>query len=70
MPIHIPVEDYGASVAEAIIKVNNALDKLPLTDRAIVVLIHDYDKSLTITDATRALEVIRDLKRYYVKDAK
>ena len=68
MVIHIPVQDYGASVSEAILKVNKALDKLPLTDRAIVVLIHDYDKSLKITDATRALEVIRDLKRYYVKE--
>lgn len=63
----IDVEDYGATLAEAIISISAAVKDTPLTARAIAVLLHDYDKSIALTDCERIVQILPQLAGYYVK---
>lgn len=64
----IVVEDYGVSVGDAIIALSKAIKNTPLKDRAIAVLLHDYDKKIPLSTCERILEILPRLERYYVKD--
>jgi hypothetical protein len=63
----ILVEDYGAELAEAITSLAKAVKTTPLTNRAIAVLLHDYDKSITLTDCERIVTILPKLAEYYTK---
>lgn len=67
MTKQIQVEDYGATLAEAIIKLSATLKNSPLTNRALAVLLHDYNKGVTLGDCLTIVETLPHLAEYYTK---
>lgn len=63
----IEIEDYGAELADAIIKLAHVANTTPLTNRAIAVLLHDYDKNIPMSHCVRIIEILPKLSEYYIK---
>lgn len=63
----IEVEDYGATLAQSITKLSAAMKNTPLTKRAIAILLHDYNKSIPLTDCLAVLNALPYLAEYYTK---
>lgn len=65
--IKIEIEDYGATLAEAIVALSSAVRSTPLTNRALAVLLHDYDKNIPMSACIRIVEILPKLGEYYIK---
>ncbi len=63
-PVKIEVEDFGASIADGIITLSNAIKNTPLTERAMIVLLVDAT-GLTIRDCKTVIRAIPQLALLY-----
>jgi hypothetical protein len=63
----IEVEDFGATIAEAIVTISQAVQKTPLTDRAIALLLKDMT-GISLTDCMTIIEALPHLAAHYTKD--
>lgn len=69
MAAKVEVQDYGASLAEAIIKLSKAIKSTPLTERALGVLLRDLT-GVNLTEVMAILRALPRLEQEYLKQAK
>jgi hypothetical protein len=62
----IEVEDFGAELAEAIITMSQAVQKAPLTNRALALLLKDMT-GISLTDCLTIVEALPRLAAHYTK---
>lgn len=62
----IEVEDFGATLSEAILAISAAMEALPITDRALALLLSDAS-GLTMTQCMNAIKYLRLLELRYTK---
>lgn len=65
----IEVEDFGATIAEAVVTISQAVQRTPLTDRAIALLLKDMT-GISLTDCMTIVEALPHLAAHYTKEVK
>lgn len=63
----IEVEDYGQTIGDAVIVLSKAVKESMLTTRAIALLVHDQNKSISLTDCQSIIQSLPRLAGYYTK---
>lgn len=65
----IEVEDFGATLADAIVALSEAVQRTPLTDRALALLLKDMT-GINLGDCLTIIEALPHLAAHYTKDAR